>query len=111
MPPKKKLKKENAGKATEMESVKVELWREALNALRGKDGPIGSVGKELHSFGQMVEGTLTRCNNRQRAIGKKRINDVLFEVEMEKGDPMSMGGSLDISIHSTLQHLRSPRCQ
>ena len=44
---------------------------------------------ELKSFGKLVEETLTRFNARQRAISRKRINDILYKVEIGEGFNMT----------------------
>ena len=75
-------------KAAKSEDTRIELWREAIDVLKGNENninnPVDPETKELISFGKMVEETLTRFNKRQRAVAKKRIGDVLFEVEMEE---------------------------
>ena len=79
----KTAKKKKTSKSGEVSDIKIELWREAIDVLKSGDHdvPVPEV-KELRSFGKMIEETLTRFNQRQRAVAKKRIGDVLFEVEM-----------------------------
>ena len=82
----KRLKKINASKAEELNNVKIELWKEAINAMKSNDTEsTDNENSELKSFGKLVEETLTRFNARQRAIARKRINDVLYEVEIGEG--------------------------
>ena len=56
IPSKKKLKKDKCGKNQELESLKVELWKEALSALKGKEdeNKLDGLGNEMHSFCVMV---------------------------------------------------------
>ena len=37
--------------------------------------------KEISAFGQVAQETLARFNPMQRVVARKRINDVLYEVE------------------------------
>lgn len=70
----------------EVNVVKMQLWKEAINALKTteckEESPQGHGVKELSTFAKMVEETLLRFNERQRAIAKKRISDVLFEIDI-----------------------------
>ena len=65
-----------------MQSALLELYKNAVEYFR-KPEPDFSVEKltEEEVFGKHISRTLARFNPRQRAIAKKKISDVLFEVE------------------------------
>ena len=82
----KRLRKIKASKAEELNNVKIELWKEAINVVKSNDTEsTDNENSELKSFGKLVEETLTRFNARHRAIARKKINDVLYEVEIGEG--------------------------
>ena len=66
-----------------MQSARLELYKNAVEYFR-KPEPDVSVEKltEEEVFGKHISQTLARFNPRQRATAKKKISDVLFEVEM-----------------------------
>jgi len=56
---------------------------------------------EEESFGKMVAQTLSRFNARQRAIARKRINDVVFDVENNPAHSMFPGHFSAFYNHSS----------
>ena len=69
-----------------MEKAKIEMYHAAIVALIQpcQTFPTNETGQdELQAFGKSVAETLRRFHPRQRAIAKKRISDVLFDVDME----------------------------
>lgn len=70
----------------EMEKAKIEMYHAAIAALKQpcQTAPTNDTGQdELQAFGKSVAETLRRFQPRQIAIAKKRISDVLFDVDME----------------------------
>jgi len=72
-----------------MEKAKLDMYQAAIEVLKAppptsNEGILGCGKMEV--FGRLVAETLSRFDGQQRAFAKKRINDVLFEIEM--------GGSL-----------------
>lgn len=84
-------RKETAKAQVEMQSARLELYKHAVEFFK-KQEPDVSVEKltEEEAFGKNVAQTLTRFNPRQRAIAKKKLSDVLFEVEMGNMQQSSM---------------------
>ena len=78
-PPHKINKREKAKSCKELDAMRMELYKNAIEAL--KEPGNGKLSEEA-AFGRTVSETLSRFNPRQRAIARKRISDVLFEVEM-----------------------------
>ena len=86
--PRGKRHKAKDSNTEELNNVKLKVWKEALAFMKPdkpeEDSSTGTPQSvELKSFSKVVEATLARFSERQRAFAKKRINDVLFEVEME----------------------------
>jgi hypothetical protein len=84
--PRGKRQKIKESNTQELNDVKLKVWKEALTFMK-PDDPEEKYsdtrqGSELKSFCKVIEETLARFDDRQRAIAKKRINDALFEVEM-----------------------------
>ena len=80
-----KINKREKGKARkELESMRVELYRNAIQAIKdsGNHQELPLQFTEEQAFGRTVSETLSRFSARQKAIARKRISDVLFEVEM-----------------------------
>lgn len=83
------------------EDMKVELYKSCIEALK----PSNNVEKgdknnclltEEETFGKTVADTLARFAAPQKAIAKKRISDVLFELEMGAfNDNFSSSNSLN----------------
>ena len=66
-----------------MQSARLELYKNVVEYFR-KAEPDVSVEKltEEEVFGKHISQTLARFNPRQTAVAKKKISDVLSEVEM-----------------------------
>lgn len=91
----KKRKKE---KTQELQDTRVELLRKAIDVLKtpepeNKNTETIPGEREVNAFGQLITETLYRFSERQRVVAKKRINDVLFEVEMSGGRSLPCGFS------------------
>lgn len=75
-------------KAREMEEVKIAFFKEAITCLKA---PLPAVPSpcvnmsddEVSLYLKSVEVTLRKFSPRQLVFAKKRINDLLFEMEME----------------------------
>ena len=111
-PSAKRVRKIKAAKDEHFNDMKLQLWKEAINIMKtndsdekGSDRHSNSEVNEVRSFGKLVEDTLSRFNERQRAIAKKRINDVLFELEI--GDGFNMRGNKE-GYQQPEQHISTP---
>ena len=85
-------KKMKADKSREVEEVKMELYKEAIKCLKS---PVPVMEQENHKdstslFVKSLESTLRRFSPRHLAIAKKRINDIIFDLEMECYAPQSI---------------------
>ena len=60
----------------------MEIYKNALEALKSPVEITDVPATEDQAFGKMDSETLARFSTRQRAVARKRISDVLFEVEM-----------------------------
>lgn len=60
----------------------MEFYKSAIEALKCTQDTPAVEHTEEESFGKMVAKTLSRFNARQKAIARKKINDVLFEVDI-----------------------------
>lgn len=87
--PRKKLRSNKVTLAKEMEEAKLELYKEAVKCLQM---PVTQVpitptstsnDDEITSFLKSVEMTLRQFSCRDLARAKKKINDVIFDLEME----------------------------
>ena len=79
------MNKREKGKARkELESMPVELYRNAIESRKdsGNYQELPLQFTEEQAFGRSVAETLSRFIAREKAIARKRISDVLFEVEM-----------------------------
>ena len=63
-----------------MESTKQELWKECIRVLKTSEDPIPSRDVSLR-FGSYVADKLAGFDAKTRAVAKKRIVDVMFELE------------------------------
>ena len=73
------IRNQSAKVSLKMEERKIRLLEGAANALAT---PKALQGKTLSSFTMYVEDKLKQMDARSRPITKKRIMDILFEVEM-----------------------------
>ncbi len=78
-------RKRKSNEATEV--MKAELYKSCIEALR--TSPDEKLTED-ETFGKTVADTLSHHTDLQKAIGKKKINDVLFELEIGafKNDPL-----------------------
>ena len=76
------MKREKAKAQKEVQAARVDFYQSAIEALKCRPNTSIAEITEEESFGKMVAQTLSRFNARQRAIARKRINDVLYEVEI-----------------------------
>lgn len=87
-------KKHKAEKTKNAEEIKLELFKEAITFLKSplpaseqvagnSRVPDVAANDEISLFVRSIELTLRRMSGRQLALARKRINDVMFEVEME----------------------------
>ena len=60
----------------------MEIYKNALEALKSPVEITDVPAAEDQAFGMMDSEALARFSTRQRAVARKRISDVLFEVEM-----------------------------
>ena len=79
------------------EKAKLDMYQAAIDVLKApsstsNEGTSGS--GEMEVFGRLVAETLSRFDTKQRAFAKKRINDVLFDIEMGG----SLHGSSSLSV-------------
>ena len=79
------------------EKAKLDMYQAAIDVLKApsstsNEGTSGS--GEMEVFGRLVAETLSRFDAKQRAFAKKRINDVLFDIEMGG----SLHGSSSLSV-------------
>ena len=111
-PPAKKQKKSASERARELENTKMELFKEALKCLQTPLPVVGenpaasntSLNDEISLFTKSVESTLRRFPGRQLALARKRIGDVLFELEMELFPQESAASTLtNLSAARTVQ--------
>ncbi len=63
----------------EMKHMKAELYKSCIEAL--KTSPDEKLTED-ETFGKTVADTLSHYTGLQKAIAKKKINDVLFELEI-----------------------------
>jgi hypothetical protein len=96
-----------------MEEVKLELFKVAIKCLQAplpiNEHAAGrstisdaAVDDEIGLFVRSIESTLRRMSGRQLALARKRINDVMFEVEMEAYNVQSTPFNTGISsAHQT----------
>ena len=77
-----KIKREKAKVQKEVQAARVDFYQSAIEALKCRPNTLSAEITEEESFGKMVAQTLFRFNARQRAIARKRINNVLYEVEI-----------------------------
>lgn len=95
-------KKMKADRAREFEEVKLELYKEAIKCLQSPlplSEPANTENRDdsISLFVKSLESTLRRFSGRHLAIAKKRINDVIFEVEMECYAPQGLSTSVPAS--------------
>ena len=64
---------------------KIELLTKCTDAIASST-PKESQGTKRLAFASYIEEKLSGFNKRQRIIAEKRINDVLFEIEMSSGN-------------------------
>lgn len=81
-------KRMKAEKAREMEEVKIAFYKEAVTCLKAPlpaapPPSVNMLDDEVSLYVKSVEVTLRKFSPRQFIFAKKRINDLLFEVEME----------------------------
>ena len=79
--PPSKIKKEKAKAQKEFTVTRAELYRSAIEALKCPTQATPTQTEE-EAFGSMVAKTLMRMSERQKIFAKKRISDVLFNIEM-----------------------------
>ena len=89
--PKKKIKSDMA---SSVEVTKLELYKEVIKCLRTPSVPVvepstQATNDEISLFVKSVESTLRRLPGRQLAIARKRINDILFDIDMESYNTVS----------------------
>ena len=89
--PKKKIKNDMA---SSVEVTKLELYKEVIKCLRTPSVPVvepstQATNYEISLFVKSVESTLRRLPGRQLAIARKRINDILFDIDMESYNTVS----------------------
>lgn len=99
--PPKKSKSSKLKAAQEMEEmVKIEFYREALKCLQTPlpaapltpTPAVSGRDDEISSFLKNIEVTLRNFSRRDLTMAKKRINDVIFDMEMEvfHGEPTTV---------------------
>ena len=71
-----KMKREKAKAQKEVQAARVDFYQSAIEALKCRPNTSIAELTEEESFGKMVAQTLSRFNARQRAIARKRINEV-----------------------------------
>ena len=84
-----KKRKKESNQVTAMAEARMEFFKQAVNVLKAPEGQRSEEDKdprpcmkEIAAFGQVVQETLARFTPMQRVHAKKRINDVLYEVEI-----------------------------
>ena len=84
-----KKRKKESNQMAAMAEARMEFFQQAVNVLKGpeeqrseEDKDPRPCMKEITAFGQVVQETLARFTPMQRVHAKKRINDVLYEVEI-----------------------------
>lgn len=85
----KKRKKESNQMNDQIAEARMEFYKQAVQVLKGPEEHKSSDNidprpcmREISAFGQVVQETLARFDPMQRVLARKRINDVLYEVEM-----------------------------
>ena len=77
---------------------KLELLSRCTEAISAKKTPIES--PKISAFAMYIDEKLSRLQNKQRRIAEKRINDILFEIEMEGDSPMDTSTQNQLSQFS-----------
>lgn len=72
---------------------KIELLTKCTDAITSSSKESQSQGVKRTAFATYIDEKLSTYNKRQRAIAEKRINDVLFEIEMSDGNYQSFPNS------------------
>ena len=76
-------KKTKADKSREMDEIKLNFFKEAVKCLQSPAAASQENNDSISWFVKSLESQLRRFSGRQLAIAKKRINDVIFDLEME----------------------------
>ncbi|CAH3013929.1 unnamed protein product, partial [Porites evermanni] len=76
-------KKTKADKSREMDEIKLDFFKEAVKCLQSPAAASQENNDSVSLFVKSLESQLRRFSGRQLAIAKKRINDVIFDLEME----------------------------
>ena len=76
-------KKTKADKSREMDEIKLDFFKEAVKCLQSPAAASQENNDSISWFVKSLESQLRRFSGRQLAIAKKRINDVIFDLEME----------------------------
>ena len=76
-------KKTKADKSREMDEIKLDFFKEAVKCLQSPAAASQKNNDSISLFVKSLESQLRRFSGRQLAIAKKRINDVIFDLEME----------------------------
>lgn len=66
----------------EFHKAKIDMYHAAITALK-EPLPCSAADDEVGAFGKYIVETLKRFNPLQRTIARKKINDVLFSIDME----------------------------
>ena len=78
-----KKRKKESNQFNDIAEARIEFFKQAVNVLNSpEEKDPRPCMKEISAFGQVVQETLARFNPMQRVLAKKRINDVLYEVEI-----------------------------
>ena len=82
-------KKRKSSQMNEVAEARMEFFKQAARVLKSSEGEKSPEDrdprpfmKEIFAFGQVVQENLARFDPMQRVIARKRITDVLYEVEM-----------------------------
>lgn len=110
--PAKKIKGEKANNLINIEETKLELYKEVINCLRTplqpkpteSTIPTTTANDEISLFLKSLESSLRRLTGRQLAIARKRINDVMFEVDMDAFNAPPTANPCSTAA-STISHL------
>lgn len=106
----KKIKGEKASNFINIDETRLELYKEVIKCMCAPSQPVESATPstahdEISLFLKSLESTLRRCSGRQLAYARKRINDVMFKLDMDAYNVPPTASPSCGSVASTVPHL------
>ena len=90
-------------KKRKLEEAKTELLTSCINVMK-TPAPATESRVETNHFALHIGAKLNSMTNRQRILAEKRINDIIFEIEIgELQQPINNGNTNNIAVNPILQ--------